>query len=538
MSNLPENPSLDHLRRQARTLLRQFRAADADALALLREHHPHPHNPLRLADAQLVVARSYGFPSWPALRRHMDAVGRFARSPHTTPPRADIADELVRLGCVGRGDSRADQARAAALLAEHLELSGASIHTAAATGDEAAARTFLARDPAAANRIGGPFDWPPLLYLAYSRIGGDTLPVARLLLDHGADPDAGYLWEGTYPFTALTGAFGGGEDRGNQPPHPQGLALARMLLEAGADPNDSQALYNRQFEPDDAHLRLLIEFGLGSDRDGPWHRRLRSYHGTAAQLLEDVLSYAARYDRPSWARLALAAGADPDGLGTQHPQFGRRTPLDTAVHQGSRAVAELLRAAGASPVAFDAVAEFLSLCLAGIATRSRNVERRTGTSLRGRGRGVPTRCWRPPSSGAERWCACSWSWGSTCTRGIGSRRCTRRPTTGTSSWPPCCWTWARIPLGATARSTPHPWAGPSTTIRRRPPRCCGPTAPEPRCCGPTGLAAALRTPKAHLAPHRRGARWTVGVRGGLRPVETADSPLRRVSLPPWSGPGG
>jgi hypothetical protein len=63
MSNLPENPSLDHLRRQARTLLRQFRAADAAALALVREHHPGPHDPLRLADAQLVVARSYGFAS-------------------------------------------------------------------------------------------------------------------------------------------------------------------------------------------------------------------------------------------------------------------------------------------------------------------------------------------------------------------------------------------------------------------------------------------------------------------------------------------
>ena len=366
MSNLPENPSLDQLRRQARTLLRRFRAADADALALLRAHHRRPHDPLRLADAQLVVARSYGFPSWPELRRHMDAVGRFARSPHTAPPQADAADELLRLACVRYGgDSRADQARAAALLAEHPELSGASIHTAAATGDEAAARTFLARDPVAANRIDGPFDWPPLLYLAYSRIGGDALPVARLLLDHGADPDAGYLWEGTYPFTALTGAFGGGEDRGNQPPHHQGLALARMLLEAGADPNDSQALYNRQFEPDDAHLRLLIEFGLGTDRDGPWHRRLRSYHGTPAQLLEDVLSYAARYDRLSWARLALAAGADPDGHGTRHPQFGGRTPFDNAVRQGSRAVAELLQAAGAAPVAADEVDEFLSLCLAG-----------------------------------------------------------------------------------------------------------------------------------------------------------------------------
>src|SRR6478752_5402928 len=366
MPHLPENPRLEHLRRQARTLLRQFRAADAEALALLREHHPRPHEPLRLADAQLVVARSYGFASWPALRRHMDVVGRFARSPHTVPPSADAADELLRLGCVRYGgDSRADQARAAALLAEHPELSGANLFTAAATGDSVAARAFLDGDPDGANRPGGAFGWEPLLYLAYSRIGGDALPVARLLLDHGADPDAGYLWEGTYPFTALTGAFGGGEDRGNQPPHSQGLALARMLLEAGADPNDSQALYNRQFEPDDAHLRLLIEFGLGTDRDGPWHRLLRSSHGTPAQLLEDVLSYAGRYDRPSWAQLALAAGADPDGCGTRHPQFAGRTPLDNAIRQGGRAVAEMLLAAGASPVAADGVDEFVSLCLAG-----------------------------------------------------------------------------------------------------------------------------------------------------------------------------
>ena len=35
---------------------------------------------------------------------------------------------------------------------------------------------------------------------------------AQLLLDAGADPDAGYLWRGlTTPFTVLTGVFGVGE---------------------------------------------------------------------------------------------------------------------------------------------------------------------------------------------------------------------------------------------------------------------------------------------------------------------------------------
>jgi len=59
-------------------------------------------------------------------------------------------------------------------------------------------------------------NWEPLLYAAYSRLnseaeGHSTLEVARLLLEHGADPNAAFLWEGHYLFTALTGAFGEGE---------------------------------------------------------------------------------------------------------------------------------------------------------------------------------------------------------------------------------------------------------------------------------------------------------------------------------------
>ncbi|MPY89091.1 MAG: hypothetical protein GEU99_14330 [Luteitalea sp.] len=85
-----------------------------------------------------------------------------------------------------------------------------------------------------------------------------TLDVARLLLVRGADPNAGFQWGGTYIYTALTGAFGEGEDGSNQPPHPHRDALARLLLEAGADPNDGQTLYNRHSREDDDHLRLLL----------------------------------------------------------------------------------------------------------------------------------------------------------------------------------------------------------------------------------------------------------------------------------------
>ena len=85
---------------------------------------------------------------------------------------------------------------------------------------------MLTDDPAAVEREGGPYQWPPLLYLCFSRIP-DAVPersglaCAGPLLGAGDNPNAGFFWEGLAPpFTALSGAFGGGEDRANQPPHP------------------------------------------------------------------------------------------------------------------------------------------------------------------------------------------------------------------------------------------------------------------------------------------------------------------------------
>lgn len=282
----------------------------------------------------------------------------------------DRADRMVRLGCLVYGGDDLDRhAEAGAMLAASPELADKDIWTAAAAGNFAHVRRLLDDDPSLVDRLGGPFDWAPLLYVAYSRIHVDApqcspLRTAAILLERGADPNAGYLWDGTYPFTALTGALGGGEDKTNQPPHRDAVALARLLLEAGADPNDSQALYNRQFDPDDSHLRLLIEFGLGKGRGGPWHTRLNSSQGTPAQLLEDQLSVAAAGNRPEWARLALAAGASPDGKGTAHPIFKGATPYGLAVHRGNREVADILLAAGATPAVLDPVDQFLAACMA------------------------------------------------------------------------------------------------------------------------------------------------------------------------------
>lgn len=67
--HLPVRPNLRQLRNQAKELLRAIRRGDPDAVTELREGHPDRPDPAdaTLVDAQLVLARSYGLPSWPRL---------------------------------------------------------------------------------------------------------------------------------------------------------------------------------------------------------------------------------------------------------------------------------------------------------------------------------------------------------------------------------------------------------------------------------------------------------------------------------------
>lgn len=67
--HLPVRPDLDQLKHQAKDLLRAIRAGDPAAVAELQQHHPKPAAPatVKLADAQLVLARSYHAPSWSRL---------------------------------------------------------------------------------------------------------------------------------------------------------------------------------------------------------------------------------------------------------------------------------------------------------------------------------------------------------------------------------------------------------------------------------------------------------------------------------------
>ena len=61
---LPARPSLESLRKQAKKLARDATAGDPDAIARVRTHLPNADTPLTQRNAQLVVAREYGFPGW------------------------------------------------------------------------------------------------------------------------------------------------------------------------------------------------------------------------------------------------------------------------------------------------------------------------------------------------------------------------------------------------------------------------------------------------------------------------------------------
>ena len=70
-----QHPDLEQLKRRSKELLAAFRAADAAAVNEVTAFYDDPqHATFALHDAQLVIARSYGFDSWPKLKAYVDGV--------------------------------------------------------------------------------------------------------------------------------------------------------------------------------------------------------------------------------------------------------------------------------------------------------------------------------------------------------------------------------------------------------------------------------------------------------------------------------
>ena len=270
------------------------------------------------------------------------------------------AARFLELACLTYADDGPDRwAAAVDLLRDDPDLPRHDVHVAAATGDAAALGGLLA-DPRLADAR-SPRGWTPLMHLTYARVPqADPYGAARLLLEAGADPDAGVLLGGEAPpFTVLTGCFGEGEQGpGRTPRHPQDEALAELLLDHGADPNDGQTLYDRMFGRDDGHLRVLLAHGLGRGDGGVWRRRLGERQDSPQRMvarqvdwasehgLTDRLELLASYgfvdgtpdaDPSAWrARDPLppvAAAGTPDGVRALVARSGSGQVLDALVHR-------------------------------------------------------------------------------------------------------------------------------------------------------------------------------------------------------------
>jgi hypothetical protein len=94
---LPAKPNLEHLKNQAKDLLRSFEQDDAAAkerfagVSLIGQP--------RLADALHAVAREYGFPNWAKLKEHVESLTRILTPAEqlTAAIRKTDADKVVRL---------------------------------------------------------------------------------------------------------------------------------------------------------------------------------------------------------------------------------------------------------------------------------------------------------------------------------------------------------------------------------------------------------------------------------------------------------
>lgn len=350
-SRLPSNPSIDHLRVEARKLQRANRTT--------------------LHEAQFAVARDYGFSSWPNLVHYLRDATELGVDPGALDEDAlGSVDRFCSWASLRYNETDAPPRwdAAAALLAAQPDLVDQHIWAAASAADPAALARHLTSRPALANTGGGPFGWVPLMYLSYSRVPlgrtDDVLTAATLLLDAGADPNAGYLWCGlSTPFTVLTGVFGEGEQGPRrQPRHRFAHELATLLLNHGAHPVDQQTLYNRMFRADDSHLELLFTHGLADAGSSPWERRLGEAMESRDQMWRRQVTWAAEHGFTDRLELLARHGVDVSGVDVVTPVFPDdpnalddegATPLHHAAWSGDLELIRRLLAAGADATITD-----------------------------------------------------------------------------------------------------------------------------------------------------------------------------------------
>ncbi len=396
---LPDHPNLANLRKQAKSLLAGWRAGDGQALTRVRDLHPRGERLTAmgrhsLADAQLVVARGYGFASWARLVQYlrlapsaqalhtMDRLFQATLAPAGEPGtvgqvldrRVEVvwqahldgrpaAGELLRAAGAGRRSDEAgehdltiDDVRAAiarehgfadwAAVATHRDLpvdaSFEATAGAVVSGDLDTLRALLESRPALA-RARSPFGHHSTLvhYVAANGVEAsrqwqsprNAVQVLRILLRQGADPDAvaDAYGGGLTPLCALASSA-----------HParagvQG-GLVEELCRGGANPNG--------LDEDGLPLWTAITYGYPAAVDALARCGARADNLVLAAALGDVQrvrSYLRGNEPVSGGRPDRAARIGARGL-TLGPDHLIEYALIYSAGLGRRAVAEVLLA--------------------------------------------------------------------------------------------------------------------------------------------------------------------------------------------------
>ncbi|HXJ11125.1 MAG TPA: ankyrin repeat domain-containing protein [Candidatus Limnocylindrales bacterium] len=323
---LPSNPNLAHLKYQAKDLLKAHAACDQRAAQRLREFHPRfPRAAddeifaagLSLSDAQLAIAREYGFQSWARLKRHIE--------------KPTLSDQLN--------------------LPHHQRIEDPAFRRAVElidSGDPAGLRSYLKEHPQLLrSRVvfegGNYFRNPALLeFIAENPVRHGKLPaniveVTKVILDFGVELSA--LNE-----TLMLVATG-------SVPRECGLQLPliNLLCDYGASP--ASALEPAALHGELQSVHALLQRGApidlpvaaALDRLDDFRRLLPAASSEARHM---ALALASQYGNVEIVRLLLDAGENPDRY---NPVGGHShtTPLHQAAGSGYAKLVHLLVERGA-----------------------------------------------------------------------------------------------------------------------------------------------------------------------------------------------
>lgn len=325
---LPPHPSLDHLKHQAKDLLKAHAARDVAAAQLIREFHPRYSGAtdtaifaaeFKLTDAQLTIARESGFPSWPRLKAHIDKPTPANRL--DLPHHERIEDPVFRhaVDLLDAGDATALRAH----LRHHPNLVGQHV-------------IFEG---------GNYFRNPTLLeFVAENPIRHGTLPanivdLAEVILDAGLNGESAQSAIDETLGLVCSGRIA--RECGVQIP------LIELLCNHQADPNHAMlpAAAHGEFEAVQALIKcgasmtLPIAAALGDLED---FRRLLPHAGKEDR--HRALALASQFDHVEIVKLLLDAGEDPNRY---NPIHSHSTPLHQAAVAGHDNIFRLLVGRGA-----------------------------------------------------------------------------------------------------------------------------------------------------------------------------------------------